>query len=273
VDDLIDGPRGPIGVSLNGSGPRLVLVAGLGATRKLWGAFPEILGRDFRVLSFDNPGVGDSKRDGVFSIDEAAADLLHAAWTFFGGAPFAVLGASLGGIIAARAAMAAPESISRLVVISSPARLTRHGRRSIGMLRSMLEYFPPSEFGTCLMNLAFAPPSHETMPGFIDEAAVLFGPDPADISGARAQADELLRGWDDRNRLKKLMVPSLVLAGERDPIVAFEDTREIAECLPNSTFVGLGEAAHSVLAEGGLEILQRLRSFLKAEALPEAESS
>ena len=78
TDFLFNGPSGPIAGSTTGTGPCLVLVAGLGATRRLWGEFPEVLAKDFTVLTFDNPGVGLSKGGDDFTTDGAADDLIEA---------------------------------------------------------------------------------------------------------------------------------------------------------------------------------------------------
>ncbi len=261
TDFLFDGPRGPIAGSATGEGPCLVLVAGLGATRRLWGEFPEDLAHQFTVITLDNPGVGLSRGGEKFTTDGAANDLVEATRQL-GHDRFVLLGASLGGVIALRAALRHPERVSRLVVASSAARLTRHGKRSIGFLRTLMEYLPPREFGPGLMSLAFAPPFQQRLPAFVDEAGALYGLDPADVDGARAQAEHMLEGWDDRSRLRKLKTPTLVLTGRRDPVVATEDTAEIVEAMPNATLITLPDASHSVLAEGGPEVLKTVVSFL-----------
>jgi len=116
------------------------------------------------------------------------------------------------------------------------------------------------------MTLAFAPPFAQRFPGFVDEAARLYGLDPDDLPGATDQIERLLVGWDLRPQISDLGVPALVLCGERDPIVAPEDTAELAITLPSAELVSVPGAAHSVLAEGGGEILQRVLDFLADHA-------
>jgi pimeloyl-ACP methyl ester carboxylesterase len=261
TDFLFAGPRGPIAGSVTGEGPCVVLVSGLGATRRLWGELPQILGRQFTAITLDNPGVGQSRGGERFTFDGAADDLVEAVQRL-SHERCSLLGASLGGVIVVRAALRHPEAISRLVVASSAARLTGHGTRMLGMLRRLLQHLPAEEFGSSLMSLAFAPPFHERMPGFVKEAAGLYGLDPEDVPGAIAQAEHMLEGWDDRPRLRELGTPALVLSGRRDPIVATEDTAEIAEVMPNASLITLPDAAHSVLAEGDAELLERVIAFL-----------
>jgi 3-oxoadipate enol-lactonase len=259
---LIDGPSGPIAGSCIGDGPCLTLIAGLGATRGLWGELPGLLAKTFTVVTLDNRGIGGSRGGLPFTADGAAEDV----WTVLDHLDHqttALLGASLGGLIVLRAALSRPDRVNRMVIASTAARLTNHGRRSIGLLRDMLEHFPPEVFGRSLMTLGFGPPFHRRLPGFVDQTAQAYGLDPKDVPGCLAQAEHMLQGWDDRKALASLQVPALVLAGQRDSVVAWEDTAEISEALPHSVFVRAPDAGHSVLAEAGKHVFDRVVTFFE----------
>lgn len=257
-------PNGTVSGIETGDGPAVVLLAGLGSTTRLWGHLPTVLGRRFRVIAVDNRGVGGSRSGSPFTLAGMAEDVaailddrsVEAA---------ALLGASMGGVVALHTALAVPDRISRMVIASSSPRLTRHGRRLLSLLRDLLLYAPPERAGAALMTLAFAPPFHERSGGFVDEAERLWGPDEADVPGTLQQLEHLLAGWDLRDRLAEITVPTLVLAGERDPVVAPEETAEIAAALPDARLVTVADAAHSVLAEGGEAILDTVAGFLAGE--------
>ncbi len=259
---LIDGSTGPVAGSSVGEGPCLVLVAGLGASRNLWGELPSLLAKTFTVVTMDNRGIGGSRGGAPFTADGAAKDV-WAILDHLGRRETSLLGASLGGLIALRMALYQPQRVSRMVIASTAARLTSHGRRSIGLLRDMLEHFPPEVFGRSLMTLGFAAPFHRRLPGFVDQAAQLYGLDPLDVPGTLAQAEHMLDAWDGREALKSLQIPALVIAGRRDAVVAWEDTAEIAEALPHAEFICAPDAGHSVLAEGGKAVFDRVVEFLK----------
>jgi pimeloyl-ACP methyl ester carboxylesterase len=257
----IDTPRGPVAGIESGEGPALVLVAGLGSSHRIWGDLPSVLSRRFTVLAIDNRGIGGSRSGHHFSLADAALDVV-AAVDGRGHHRFALLGASMGGAIALATALHVPRRVRCLVLASCAARLTAHGRRSLELLRDLLRNLPPERVGPALMALAFAPTFAQRFPGFVDEAARLYGLDPDDLPGATDQVDRLLVGWDLRPQLTELEVPALVLSGERDPIVAPEDTAELAATLPAAELVTVPAAAHSVLAEGGGEVLDRVLGFL-----------
>jgi pimeloyl-ACP methyl ester carboxylesterase len=168
----------------------------------------------------------------------------------------------MGGLIALATALRAPAKVTRLVVASSAARLTAHGRRVLELFHDLLLYAPPDRAGAALMTLAFSPPFHQQFSGFVTEVSALYGIDEADLPGTLAQLEHLLVGWDMRKALATVEKPALVLCGDRDPLVAVEDTVELADALPDARLIRLPSAAHSVLAEGGDKVLDRLVSFL-----------
>jgi len=260
----VTAPHGRVSGFDMGDGPPVVLLAGLGSTTRLWGNLPAVMARRFRVIAVDNRGVGGSANGRRFSLPAAAEDLA-AVLDALAVDRAAVLGASMGGVIALTAALAMPERISRLVIVSSAARLTTHGRRLLEVIHDLLLYAPPERAGAALMTLAFAPAFHERFAGFVDDAERLYGPNEADVPGTLLQLEHLLRGWDLRDELPSLDVPALVLCGDRDPVVAPDDTAELAELLPHAELVRVSGAAHSVLAEGGEETLDRVLGFLAAE--------
>jgi pimeloyl-ACP methyl ester carboxylesterase len=258
----IKGPHGVVGGVETGAGPPLVLVAGLGSTTRLWGDLPTVLGRHFTVMAFDNRGVGRSRVGEPFTLTRAADDLLTVIGRRCGGSA-AVLGASMGGVIVLHAAARSPQHLRSAVVVSAAPCLGHHGRRMLHLLADLLEPGLSARGSRHLMSLAFAPPFHERYPGFVDEAEKLYRPSSRDIPGARAQARHLLEGWDLRAELPRVATPTLVIAGRRDPIVAFEDSALVARLLPNGHLVEVTDGGHSVLAEGGGPILERTVEFLK----------
>jgi pimeloyl-ACP methyl ester carboxylesterase len=260
----IDTPRGLLAAAVTGSGPPVVLVAGLGSTRARWGDLPAVLGRRFTVISFDNRGVGGSRLGAPFNLEGAAADVAAVIEAAAEEQRASLLGVSMGGAIALAASLAQPQLVSRLVLASAAAHLSSHGLRSLTLLRDLLRHLPPARVGPALMTLVFSPPFHERFPGFVDQAAALYGIDPLDAPGALAQVESLLEGWDLRPRLGTLTIPALVLAGTRDPVVAAEDTAELATLLPQAELLTVPDAAHSLLAEGGAGLLERVSTFLSA---------
>jgi (E)-2-((N-methylformamido)methylene)succinate hydrolase len=112
--------------------PVVALIHGLGLTRaSTWGAIAPLLARDFRVLSYDLPGHGDS------ALPRAAIDLtalsrqLIALMDALGIERAALAGFSLGGMINRRAAMDHPDRVTTLAVLNSPHQRGAEAQRMV----------------------------------------------------------------------------------------------------------------------------------------------
>lgn len=257
---ILRGARGQVGYEVWGGGkPPLLLIAGLGSRTSLWGELPRILSQHFTVLAYDHRGVGRSRGGAPFTLAGSAEDAA-AVLAAEGFSQAAVVGVSMGGLVACHLAFRFPSRVSRLVVVSSAARLTPHGQRVLDFFASLLR-LPPQEAGRALMAFAFSPQFTDRYPGFVDTAARLYTLPPEDIPGALAQLQHLQQGWDLRPLLGTVRCPALVVAGELDPLVSPAYTKEIADALPQARFRLVPQAAHSVLAEGGNELLQEIVAF------------
>ncbi len=254
-------PNGPVSGIEVGQGPPVVLLSGLGSTHRIWGELPVAMARRARVIAIDNRGVGGSRAGAGFTLQGAAEDLL-AVLDELAIERASLLGVSMGGLIALATALARPEQIERLVLCSCAPQLSGHGRRIMALLRDLLYYLPGERAAADLMTLAYGPWYHEQFPAFVTQSATLYGIDEDDRQGALSQVEHLLLGWDLRRQLAELRMPALVVAGQRDPIVAPEETEELARLLPFAELLEIPNAAHSVLAEGGIDVIERLHSFL-----------
>lgn len=259
--EIVPTPRGPVAVEVRGSGSPLLLLAGLGSRARLWGELPGILARSFLVLAPDNRGVGGSRRGASFTL-EGAADDAAAVLEHLGAAPSGVLGVSMGGLIACTLTARHPDKVARLVVASCAPRLTPSHRRVLRFFELVLSRLAPAEAAEALMAFAFGAAFADRFPGFVDQAARLWTLDPEDLPGAMAQIAHLRSGWDLGPRLAAISCPTLVLAGELDPLVPAAATRELAHAIPTARYREVPQAAHSVLAEGGLPLLNEITDFL-----------
>ena len=101
----------------------LVLLHGWGLNAQVWDCIVPLLSAQFTLHLVDLPGYGRSQGFGAMTLDEMAERVLaqapaRAVW----------LGWSLGGLVASRAALMAPERVTALVTVaSSPCFSARDG--------------------------------------------------------------------------------------------------------------------------------------------------
>ena len=102
-----------------GEGVPVLLMHGLGYTREGWGPLRELLARRYRVVSFDNRGIGQSEiPPGPYTVEELAGDAAQVL-DEAGVERAHVIGASLGGFAAQVLAAEQPERVHRLVLVGS----------------------------------------------------------------------------------------------------------------------------------------------------------
>lgn len=103
----------------SGSGKALVLISGLGYPLWQWHKMVPYLAEQFRVISFDNRGVGQTEKPaGPYTAQVLAADtagLLEALSI----EKAAIMGHSMGGFIAQAMALDFPEKVSELILCST----------------------------------------------------------------------------------------------------------------------------------------------------------
>jgi pimeloyl-ACP methyl ester carboxylesterase len=192
-----------------GSGEPLLLIMGFGGTMDMWNAtFVERLAQDYRVISFDNRGIGySSDDDEPFSLDLLAGDaagLLDAL-----GIPQAhVFGTSMGASLAQVLALNHPEKVDKLIL--SSAAYSANGPET-ELLKNMLQ--------SCATNPDL---------------------DPA----VRKQADANLKWNGTYGHLPEIRSRTLLLVGTADEFTPPVISLEIAEKLPGAKVIVFQGAKH-----------------------------
>lgn len=105
----------------HGAGDPVVLLHGLAASRKIWARVVPRLAEERRVVAVDVPGFGQSApASDDFLLEEVAQAIWDGLPADLG--PVTLVGHSMGGAVALRAAALAPERVDRLV-LCAPAGL------------------------------------------------------------------------------------------------------------------------------------------------------
>lgn len=245
----------------HGQGEPLLLIAGIGYGTWLWiKQIPE-LSKYFFVIAFDNRGVGRSdKPDTEYTVSLLASDafeLLRALHI----KRAAVLGVSLGGFIAQQLALDHPEIINKLILCS-----TSFGGPNMILPKGEVLQFMAFGAGKDTfqqgLELAFAKEYLEKHP---DEIAQLTAPMRRNPQPRYAYLRQFMAPLTFHSEpfLHKLTMPVLVMAGEADRVVPVENSRRLAEKLPNAQLVTFPNAGHLFLVERANEVNKIIIDFLK----------
>jgi pimeloyl-ACP methyl ester carboxylesterase len=239
-----------------GWGPVIVLIHGITGSSDTWQDVIEPLAEKYTVVAPDLLGHGQSaKPRGDYSLGAYASgvrDLLGALGHDRG----TIVGHSLGGGVAMQMAYQFPERCERLVLVSSGGL----GREVSPFLRAAV--LPGSELVLPLLASSRVLNATSAVGTFLGRLGMRAGPDMDEIwrgfsslndVGARAAFIHTLRGIVDPggqrvNATDRLYlaqrVPTMLLWGERDPIIPIQHGRDAAELIPGSRFESFPDAGH-----------------------------
>jgi pimeloyl-ACP methyl ester carboxylesterase len=245
-------------VHQRGSGPDVLLIAGLADPYEAWqGQLDGLAGR-YRVTAHDNRGVGRTPMpaDGV-SIRAMAKDAA-AALRGLGIERAHVAGFSMGGLIAQELALAHPESVSSLVLLSTYGRTDALQRRTIRSWIWLARIADdPAEFLRSFSAWLFSRHGHAN--GFVEDwvRAALDDPHPMSTEDFCRAAEACLE-HDALDRLGAIGAPTLVVAGEDDLVTPPRVAREIADRIPGARLAVLPDYAH----QSFMEVPERINVLL-----------
>ncbi len=246
-------------MTVEGKGPALILIHGIGAARDAWRFMVPSLREHFTVVSYDLRGHGVSPMpDGEFGLDELVADLERVRQrSGFDVAHFA--GHSLGGQIAPAYARKYPGHVLSLGLLSTAAFRTEDDSAKVwGVVRAMEEKGIPQVLET-LTARWFTDEYIAANPDIIERRLKqVVDTDPGVFMNVfRIYAGAEMGPW-----LHEITAPSLVLTGENDGGCNPRLNMLIAEALPNSELVILPRYRHSILVEAANEVSDNLIRFM-----------
>jgi pimeloyl-ACP methyl ester carboxylesterase len=251
-----------------GSGPPLVLIMGEGGTMSSWDpGFVDALARAYRVVMFDNPGIGGSSPlPGPLSID-AMANQTSALIVALGLGKTSVLGWSMGSLVAQALAVLHPDEVSRLVLCATypggGVTAARPSRQAVSALSSpdqqtvLGDLFPASQTQAKNDYLA-AISSYPPVP-----------PVPASVTAAQSQAVEAW--WEGRDPATQqawaINAPTLVADGSADVLDPAANSRLTASMISGAKLMLYPDAGHAFLFQDQATFAPAVVSFLTVQPI------
>lgn len=233
-------------------GPALLLVHGWQGDRSVWRAAIDALPAEYRAVSVDLRGSGDSKTaPGPYTLERFAADLRELI-DGLGIAPVVLVGHSMGGTVVMRLAVDAPE-LTRGVVLIAPVPASGGGFSPKGAAYLRATAGNPDAVRGWLTRTILSPPNETTL-DFLCAAAAKAAPD------ATLASFESWAYADFADETRSIVVPVLVVAPEHDAPEVCEN--RVAALLPNARFAVLPDSAHYANVERPREVAQLIQEFV-----------
>ena len=252
---------------VHGSGPPLMLVAGLASDSQSWGHAAWDLARDFLVIAFDNRGVGRSAQIGIDITIPAMADDGMALLDHLGIGSTYLLGHSMGGFVALDCAIRYPSRVTRLVLAGTAATNSARNRSLFASWIADLESgTEPRRWWMELFPWLFTRQFLEDKDAV--DAAVRYAleyPYPQSAEAFRKQVESL--AWFDRSAgLAEIKPPVLVVHGRDDRLFLAAESVQMFAAIPTVEVCLIEGAAHSIHLEQSKPFCSAIRRFLRPEA-------
>ncbi|HET6564298.1 MAG TPA: alpha/beta fold hydrolase [Xanthomonadales bacterium] len=248
----------------SGNGPPLLLIMGLGYSSAMWCHVEAGLARHFRVILFDNRGIGKSTAPpGPIRIADLAADATAVLDAAEVDSAF-VFGLSMGGFIAQELALGNPRRVRALVL----------GATNCGGSHFIQA---KQEVRDLLVKRADMPAeqSIRAMFPYIYDASTPAGRLEADLAlrlanfpqaGVYLRQLEAISQWQSCDRLSKLATPTLILHGENDLLVPSGNAELLQQHIPGSRMNLIPEASHVFTTDKPAFTVQALGEFFLGQA-------
>jgi pimeloyl-ACP methyl ester carboxylesterase len=249
-----------------GEGPPLVFVHGLSGSWPNWlEQLPVFAGHsatigEHRVIAMDLPGFGHSPMPRERITISGYARLLDGLLDELGIDAAAVIGNSMGGFISAELAIAFPQRVERLVLVS-PAGLStyRHprGARALSALhrseRIVAAYTAWLASKSDIVSkrallrnatLGLVTRHPDRLPAALAAEQLRGAGKPGFIQALEANLD-----YDFRDRLPEIACPTLIVWGDSDRVITVRDAAVYAELIPGSRKVIYRDTGHLAMLE------------------------
>jgi pimeloyl-ACP methyl ester carboxylesterase len=256
-----------------GEGPPLVFVHGLSGSWPNWLEQLPVFADSHRVIAIDLPGFGHSPMPHERITISGYARLLDGLFDELGIGAATLVGNSMGGFVSAELAIAFPERVERLVLVSpagiSSYRNTR-GMRALPALhraeRIVAAYtawmasksdavtrYPLLRNAT----LGFVTRHPGRIPAALAAEQLRGAGKPGFIQALEANLD-----YDFRDRLPEIVCPTLIVWGDEDKVLTVRDAAVYAELIPGSRKVVYADTGHMSQIERPEAFNSLLREFI-----------
>lgn len=248
---------------VHGNGEPLLLIMGLSHNSLSWKRSLPELAENFQVIVFDNRGVGrSSKPETPYSIELMAEDA-KAVLDAVNVDSAHVYGISMGGMIAQRLAINYPDKVKSLVLGCTTSGGSHHVQPSAEVSMAMLSRasVSPEESAWAAVPILYSEQFIENNRDAIEEDIRVRLQIPTPPHGYMLQLQACL-AHDTYNELDQISVPTLVIHGDADKLVPYENGLTLKQRIKGAEFHTVPGAGHLYVTEDQDTVNKRVVEFL-----------
>jgi pimeloyl-ACP methyl ester carboxylesterase len=239
-----------INYNTDGQGEPLVMIMGFSADQRGWATQVGLFKKHYKVITFDNRGVGKSDKPAGPYTTKMMADDTIGLIDHLGIRKANFLGVSMGGLIAQEIAINYPQRVNKVVLVSTyPCQ----DNQSNGVTQEMVNVFqlPYHKWVENLINLAFDKPLNRFLFNFqIRVYSIFIGASnkASNKAGIIGQI-EACRTHNTMEKLSSIQSPTLVITGAQDRVIKPSSSKTLAEQIPHARLFKIENGSHACYAE------------------------
>ena len=222
----IDNPYGTKGT--------IVLINGLADDLESWGyQVPALVDAGYRVLRFDNRGIGKSDAPAGAYSSRMMADDAKALVDQLGITGFHLMGVSMGGMIAQEYAIAYPGDLKSVTFACTYGVADPFCQTMFAMWADIAHKISVPFVMRDVSLWAFTGPFFEDRPAEATEFAAAMAGLPMSLEAYLSQL-AVIQDHDTMSRLGQIKVPTLVISGEEDILIPVRLSKRLQSAVPHS---------------------------------------
>jgi len=249
---------------VSGDGFPIVMIMGWGGTTEWWDpAMVEELSKQYKVVIFDNRGIGKTdKPEMKYTVEMFATDTVG-LMSELKIEKAHVLGISMGGMIAQEIALNYPERIEKLVLCSTHSGMSFFSK----IMTKLLLFFAkrrmkdPEKGPELLISLLFTKDFIKENREKIDEIRADFTDSPTSQDDFARQF-HAVKKFNTRKRLQNVDKPTLIMHGKKDALISYKEGLRLADLIPYAKLALFDNTAHALFTQETERVLITLTDFL-----------
>lgn len=263
----------PVNVIELGEGPAIVFVHGLSGSWPNWLEQLPVFALDHRVIAMDLPGFGHSPMPAKTITISLYARVLDSLLETLQVSAATLVGNSMGGFVSTELAIAFPQRVERLVLVSA-AGISTYRHRRVERIEPYLRRVAPMlaayagwtaarsdwmsrRAGLRNLSLGFVTRHPSRLPAPLAAEQIRGAGKPGFMQALRANID-----YPIRERLPEIACPTLIVWGEEDKVIPVSDASVFEELIGDSRKVIFEDTGHMAMLERPAAFNELLAGFM-----------
>ena len=219
-----------ISFSDTGKGTAIVLLHGFLENQRMWDGFVASFSKKYRIITIDLLGHGQTECLGYVHSMEDNADMVHAVLSELRIRKAIFVGHSMGGYVALALAELYPETIKGLALLNSTTRADTEDRKTNRDRAIVAVKQNYTNFIRLAITNLFSENNRERLISEIENVKIAALETP--IQGIVASLEGMKIRKDREVLLHFAPFPVLLILGQQDPVLNYEETKEQIENTP-----------------------------------------